>query len=296
MELRHLRYFVAVFNEGSISRAAESLLISQPALTRQIHALEREIGARLFERVPAGVQSTTAGKALYAHAVQLLRLADAIGEAARSAAPVNEQVAIGLPPGVPQAWLLDALKEIRRQVTHAAITFTDANSIEQLRMVGEGRLDIGLVHQHPPATLHQHLLFEQPFGVAVRPGHRLAGRERCPMRDLDGIRVLAHARDQVPAEHDRMINAAHGLGITPHWRFARFNENALLCAEAAEADAVLLSASSAGRLLPEWEWSMLADPQVALRTWAVRQPLTRRIVSATMEVISGLDAGHVGGA
>src|SRR5439155_4566404 len=94
--------------------------------------------------------------------------------------------------------------------------------------------------------------------------------------------------DQVPAEHDRMITAAHDLGITPHWRFARFSENALLCAEAAQADAVLLSRSSAARLLPEWAWSALVEPQVPLRTWAVRQPLTRGIVAATMDVITGL--------
>ncbi|WP_033289202.1 LysR family transcriptional regulator [Amycolatopsis jejuensis] len=285
MELRQLRYFTAVFSEGSISRAAGSLLISQPALTRQIHVLEREVGTALFERVPSGVQATAAGRALYEHARQLLRLADATREAARSAAPVKEQVEIALPPGIPQDWLLGVVRSIRRRVPDAALSLLDANSTEQLRMLGEGSIDIGLIHQDPPSTVHGRLLFEHPFGVAVRPGHSLSGRARCPLRDLDDVRVLAHARDQVPAGHDRMITAAHDLGVAPQWRFARFSENAVACAEAVDADAVLLSRASAERLLPGWEWSELVEPSVPLRTWAVRQMQTRRIVATVMAAL-----------
>jgi len=289
MELRHLRYFSAVYAQGSISRAAELLLISQPALTRQIRDLEREMGTSLFERVTSGMRPTTAGEALNSHALQVLRLADATREVVRSAVPVRERVEIGLPPGLPQEWLRRALRTIQHRVPNAAVTFIDASSAEQLSMVGQGRIDIALVHQHPPSTLQQHLLFEQPFGVAIRPGHPLAGQPACPLEDLDGLRVLVHARDQVPAEHDRMITIANDLGISPHWRFARFSENALVCAEATDADAVLLSEPSAIRMLPEWSWSKLVDPAVPLRTWAARQHLTRAVVTAAMEAVSGLD-------
>ncbi|MBN9741733.1 LysR family transcriptional regulator [Amycolatopsis sp. A1MSW2902] len=286
MELRQLRYFVAVFTEGSISRAAGLLLMSQPALTRQIRVLERELGTPLFDRVPTGVQATVAGRALHEHARQLLRLADATREVTRSAAPVKEQVEIALPPGIPQDWVLAALAEIRRQVPDAALSFLDASSTEQLRMLSEGRIDIGLIHQNPPSTLHGRLLFEHPFGVAIRPGHKLFGREHCRLRDLDDVRVLAHSRAQVPAGHDQMLAAAHGLGVSPNWRLARFNENALACAEAVEADAVLLSRPSANRMLPEWAWSELVEPGVPLTTWAACQPQTRRIVGAVMEVLA----------
>jgi len=80
--------------------------------------------------------------------------------------------------------------------------------------------------------------------VAVRPGHPLAGRITCSVADLDDVRVLAHRRDQVPAEHDRVIAATHQAGITPRWRFARFVENALICADASNADAVVLTEPS----------------------------------------------------
>jgi LysR family transcriptional regulator, benzoate and cis,cis-muconate-responsive activator of ben and cat genes len=286
MELRHLRYFTAVYAQGSISRAAELLLISQPALTRQIRELEREIGAPLFDRVPSGVRPTPAGAALNSHALQVLRLADATREVARSAAPAREWVEIGLPPGLPQDWLRDALHKVQHHVPNVAVTFIDASSAEQLRLVSEGRIDIAIVHQHPPNTLHQRLLFEQPFGVAFKPNRHTNGTATLPMRELDGLKVLIHAREQIPDEHDRMISVANDLGISPNWRFARFSENALLCAEAAEADAVLLSEPSAARMLPNWPWSQLIDPAVPLRTWMARQDRTRTIVTAAMEAIS----------
>jgi len=286
MELRQLRYFVAVFTEGSISRAAGSLLISQPALTRQIRVLERELGTPLFDRVPTGVQATAAGRALHEHARQLLRLADATRETTRSAAPVKEQVEIALAPGIPQPWVLTALARVRRELPDAALSFLDASSTEQLRLLGEGRIDLGLIHQSPPSAVYGEYLFEHPFGVAIRPGHPLSGRPQCRLRDLDDIRVLSHARAQVPAGHDRMLAASHDLGVSPQWRFAIFSENALACAEAVEADAVLLSRHSAERLLPGWTWSELVEPRVPLTTWAVRQPQTRQIVGAVLALLA----------
>lgn len=289
MELRRLRYFVAVLEERSMSRAAELLLISQPALTRQIRLLEREVGTPLFDRVPSGVRPTAAGVALHAHALAVLRLAEASSEVARSAGPVGERVEVGLPPGAPVAWLRAALARVRAEVPHARLGFADLTSAEQLRMLRAGRLDIALVHLVPPDTLTHELLFGQPFGVAVRPGHPLAGRSSCPLRALHDLRVLAHSRDQVPSEHDRLLAAAHQVGSAPRWRFASFTENALLCAEATDADAVLLTESSAARLLPEWPWSRLVDPEAALHTWAARQPLTRAVVAAVLDALTRPD-------
>ncbi|HEX4359613.1 MAG TPA: LysR family transcriptional regulator [Pseudonocardia sp.] len=285
MELRHLRYFKAVFEARSISRAAELLLISQPALTRQIHLLEHELGTPLFDRVSVGVRPTAAATALHSHALTMLRLADATLEVARSAGPVGEQVEIGLPPGVPPRWLRATLNRLRTEVPEAVLTFADVGSVDQLRMVRAGQLDIALVHHVPPDPLVQQPLFEQSFGVAVRPGHPLAGRAHCPLVDLADVRVLAHSRDQVPTEHDRMIELTSRVGRPPRWRYARFVENALICADAADADAVLLTGPSAARLLPDWPWSELVAPEVTLRTWAACQQRPRAIVTAALDSI-----------
>lgn len=293
MELRQLRYFAAVFEERSISRAAERLLISQPALTRQIRLLERLVGTSLFDRVPTGVRPTASGAALHTHALAVLRMADASGDVARSAGPVGEQVELGLPPGVPVAWLRGALDRVRTHVPEALLGLADVGSAEQLRLVRAGRLDIVLVHLVPPDTLTNHLLFEQPFGVAVRPDHPLAARSSCPVRALHGVAVLAHAREQVPTEHDRLIAATHQVGSLPRWRFARFTENALVCAEIAGADAVLLTEPSALRLLPDWPWRRLVEPEVSLPTWVARQPLTRGVVAAVHDALVEAAAGSV---
>ncbi|MBB4689266.1 LysR family transcriptional regulator [Amycolatopsis jiangsuensis] len=290
MELRQLRYFTAIFEQRSISRAAEHLRISQPALTRQLHQLERHLRADLFERVPSGVSPTSSAIALYEHARLMLRLAEATGEVARSAGPAKEIVRIGLPPGAPTNWLSRVVHAVRDQVPSAAADFTDASSTDQLRMLREGHLDLGLVHQRPVAPLTARLLYEQPFGVAVVPGHALAGQDQCRLADLDGLRILAHSREQVTTEHDRVLRAAEAADVHPDWVFAWFTENALACLMATDASAALLTRRSAQRLLPEWRWIPLTEPEFTLPTWLACQPQTRAIVAEVAEVFTTTSA------
>lgn len=286
VELRHLRYFVAVVEERSVSRAAERLVMSQPALTRQIKELERECGITLLDRIPRGVEPTPAGTALYQHAAHLLGLAAVTRDVARSASAARELITIGLPPGLPADWLTGLIHAFQAETPDIRIDFSDANSSAQLRSVQEGRLDIGLVHQNPPSNLHSAELFEKPFGLAVRPNHPLAERETCPLIELDNLRVLAHAREQIPAEHDRLISVAYEAGIAPIWQFASFVENALACAEVTGSHAVLLSEASAHRLLPGWPWVELVEPAFPMRTWLVRPEQTRAAVEAAGELIA----------
>jgi DNA-binding transcriptional LysR family regulator len=290
MELRHLRYFAAVAAQGSLSRAAERLHLSQPSLSRQIRQLERDIGTPLFERTTL----TPAGTALHRHALLLLRLADATKDMARSATRQTREVAdIGIAPGVPTNWLLQVLEALETEVPHAALTLTEAGSSEQLRMIREGYLDAGLVHEQPPGNLHAEHLHEATFGVAVRPGHPLTGQTTCRVGELDNLRILAPGRQQVPVVHDRLVIAAHDAGAVPLWQFGQFSEYALACAEATKADAVLLTEHSAHRVVPRWPWLPLTDPQLALVTWLAWPPETRTVISEVAQVI--LAAGQIAG-
>ncbi len=286
VELRQLHYFVAIFEHGSISRAAEHLRISQPALTRQLHQFERALNTVLFERVPTGVSPTPAAVALHGHARLMLRLAAATPEVARSAGPAKELVRVGLPPGAPAAWLTEVLDGLREQVPTAAIQFTDASSSDQVRMLRERQLDLGVLHQRPSASFAARLLYEQPFGVAVRPDHPLARNPECRLADLDGLRVLAHSREQVTAEHDRVVSAAEALDVRPDWTFAWFTEHAHACAIASDAAAALLTRPSAHRLLPDWPWLPLTEPGFALPTWLAQESQVRTIVAAVAEVFA----------
>jgi DNA-binding transcriptional LysR family regulator len=285
MEVRQLTYFSSVFRQGSITRAAEELMISQPALTRQIRQFEREIGTPLFNRVPTGMTPTAAGAALYRHALTILDLVDNAAEVAALAAPVMETVEVGLAPGLPADWVDKLLTAATEQVSLARINFTDADSTTQLRMLREGRLDIALIHQPPPAGLTSQSLRQEPFGVAVRPGEPAPLDETCTMKQLDGLRVLVHARNQLPIGHDRLVTAAHEVGATPQWQFSSYTEHAAACADAADANVAIMTRTSAARLLPGWTWLRLVDPAVALETWCARQSTTRPIVASVDEAI-----------
>jgi LysR family transcriptional regulator, benzoate and cis,cis-muconate-responsive activator of ben and cat genes len=286
VELRHLRYFVAVAAEGSLTRAAERLHITQPSLSRQMRQLERDLGAELFERTAAGTVLTAAGTALHRHAQLLVRLADTTREVTLSTTEqAAEDVQLGVPPGIPERWLLHVLDAVRDRVPRAAMSFTEANSADQLRLIRAGRLDLGLVREKPAGRLRARELFTVPFGLAVRPDHPLAQGSVCRVRDLDGLRILAHGREQVPVVDDRLILATHDAGAAPLWQFAQFAEHVLACAEAVRADAVLLIEHSARLRLPGWPWLPLVEPELTLVTWLAWPPDTRTVVDDVARVI-----------
>lgn len=286
VELRHLRYFVAVAEEGAMARAAERLHVTQPSLSRQLRQLERDIGTPLFERTTRGTTLTGAGTALHRHALLLLRLADATRDVARAPDHLARDIVnLGIPQGIPQHQLLRALAEVEEHLPYTAISITEASSAEQLKLIREGHLDLGIVREPPSGSLRAELLFEVPIGLAVRPGHDLAEKPFCRLADLDGMRVLAHGRQQVPVVHDRLVVAAHDAGVVPLWHFTQFSENALVCAQAAKAEAVLLIEHSAHRLLPDWPWLPLAEPELALTTWLVWPSDTRTAVREVARVV-----------
>ncbi|MGN7200387.1 LysR family transcriptional regulator [Arthrobacter sp. SAFR-044] len=286
MELRQLRYFVAVFNQKSISRAAEQLLISQPALTRQIRLLEHECGTPLFERLPKGTFPTPAGVALHKHALTMLAMAGSARDVARQAGPVRQPVALGLAPGLPGEWVDRLLTAVADQAPLAELELTDGDTTVQLRMVREGRLDIGLVHQEPSQDLVGGHVRKEFFGLALRPGLPAnEEEEHCRLSDFHDQRVLIHSREQFPLGHDRLLATSHELGVTPAWRIATFNEHARACADATSSVAVMLTEASANRLLPDWQWKQLKEPTMALETWMVRQPVTRDIVKKVADII-----------
>lgn len=298
MELRHLRYFLVVIAEGSLTKAAQRLHITQPALSRQIQQLEKESGARLLKRTPKGVEPTLAGTALHGHALRILRLADATREVATSATPSKETVALGLAPGLPTEWLRGRLGPLLAEESSVHLVIADASSTELLKMTGEGSLDLAIVHQDPPAAMHRHRVLERPFGLAIRPTHPLRTAVSCTLQDLDGLRVLAHAREQVPSEYDRLLAAAHEAGASPMWQFARFTENALFCADTSHSMGIVLNATTSARLVPGWPWIPLTGPEINQHTWLAWPTTTRAIVSHVAGLLADgqIGAGDSGSA
>ena len=168
MELRHLRYFVAVVEEGSLTTAAERRLhTSQPSLSRQIRDLEDQVGAELLSRSVQGVELTAAGKAFLDHARLALMQVEAAVEAARRAAqPARKTFAIGFQTGHEMNWLPRAMHVLRDELKNIEVTISSDYSPDLAEALVRGRLDVAFLRVEP--TLRPGLRRGGP-GAADRP-------------------------------------------------------------------------------------------------------------------------------
>src|SRR4030088_322544 len=147
MELRHLRYFIAVAEEGSLTLAAEKRLhTAQPSLSRQIRDLEYEVGVQLMSRSVHGIELTAAGKAFLDHSRLALAQVDAAGEAARRAAqPPRKRSAIGFETGHEMKWLPQAMDLLRDELKNIHVTISSDYSPDLAEALVRGRLDAALL-------------------------------------------------------------------------------------------------------------------------------------------------------
>ncbi len=186
MELRHLRYFVAVVEEGSLTTAAERRLhTSQPSLSRQIRDLEDEVGAELLSRSVHGVELTAAGKAFLDHARLALMQADAAVEAARKAAqPARKMFAIGFQTGHEMNWLPRAMHVLRDELKNVNVTVSSDYSPDLAEALARGRLDLAFLRVEPGYDLEYQVVDREPLIVLMPSDHRLADRQAIHPREL----------------------------------------------------------------------------------------------------------------
>ena len=215
VEVRHLRYFVAVAEELHFSRAAARLYMAQPALSHAIRSLERELGVRLFDRTTRSVALTPAGAELLAGARTVLaRLAEALLDARAAAGapapPVRLAVSSDVQPVIGP--LLDDLLEASPSPVDIALT-TDADALEGLQAGRlEGALCWGLGQED--ARLTRYRLHDEPFRAVVPAGHRLHGHGPLDRDQLMEEAFVLPARRDAPALWDRLAEAV-GVGRPP---------------------------------------------------------------------------------
>jgi len=188
MELRHLRYFVAVAEEGSLTTAAEHRLhTSQPSLSRQIRDLEYQVKAELLVRSVHGVELTLAGKAFLDHARLALSQVDAAVEAARRAAqPARKTFAIGFQTGHEMNWLSQAMRVLRDELKNIHVTVTSDYSPGLAEALIRGRLDVAFMRTEPNFELVYEVVDHEPLIVLMPSDHRLTGREAIHPREFLG--------------------------------------------------------------------------------------------------------------
>jgi LysR family hca operon transcriptional activator len=188
MDLRHLRYFVAVVEEGSLTTAAERRLhTSQPSLSRQIRDLEYQVGAELLSRSVNGVEITAAGKAFLDHARLALMQVDAAVEAARRAAqPAKKMFAIGFQTGHEMNWLPRAMYLLRDDLKSIEVRVSSDYSPDLAEALLRGRLDLAFLRVEPDYDLAYHIVDREPLIVLMPSDHRLTARQAIHPRELVG--------------------------------------------------------------------------------------------------------------
>jgi DNA-binding transcriptional LysR family regulator len=188
VNLRRMRYFVALAEELHFGRAADRLHIAQPVLSRQIRALETELGATLVSRDAGRVRLTSAGRQLLDDAVPLLAAAAVLRRRVRLAARGAGRLTVGFMPGIT---VTPMVRLLRARHPDIDVRLLRTDWFNQVDVLHDGRVDVSLVRL-PIATegVQTLVLFEEPRVAVVPVDHRMASRDDVQMADLAGERLL----------------------------------------------------------------------------------------------------------
>jgi LysR family transcriptional regulator, hca operon transcriptional activator len=188
MELRHLRYFIAVAEMGSLTEAAKHrLYTAQPSLSRQIRHLETEVGAELLSRSVHGVELTPAGRAFLDHArLALMQVDAAVDTARRAAQPEKKTFAIGFQTGLEMSWLPQAMRLLQDELQNIHVTVASDYSPDLAEALARGRLDLAFLRAEPDHDLQYTVVDREPLIVLMPSDHRLTAREAVRPQDFLG--------------------------------------------------------------------------------------------------------------
>src|ERR1700682_838108 len=188
MELRPLRYFIAVAEMGSLTEAAERrLYTSQPSLSRQIRDLESHVGVQLLSRSVRGVEPTPAGKFFLDHARLVLMHVDAAFETARRAGqPERKTFAIGFQTGHEMNWLSPVMHLLQDELQEIQVAASSDYSPDLAEALARGRLDLAFLRVEPDYDLEYHVVDREPLIVLMPSDHRLTARSSVSPQDLVG--------------------------------------------------------------------------------------------------------------
>lgn len=214
MELRHLRYFVAVAEEENVTRAAERLHVSQPPLSRQIRDLEEELGVLLFERTARTVRLTQAGRIFLEESRAVLKRAEeAVAKVRSSSKGLRGTLSVGFAPSLTVDLLPAALRSFQKTHPAVRVSLHDMNSDEMLRGLRRGDLQLALM-AHPGRGLPKGItalpIRQHDFRIALPKDHPLAKRRSLRIADLRGLPLLGYSRSGYP-EYFRDVLALLGV-------------------------------------------------------------------------------------
>jgi len=217
VELRLLRYVIAVAEESHFSRAAFRERVAQPSLSRGVQELETRLGVLLFARHHRRVVLTDAGQAFVEQARRSLAYADEAVRAARAFRPsAQKEVKIGYSPNI-NLQLLSIARDVARAFDQTLrVNFVSAQTPDQLHALSDGTIHLGLVtlpFRHEALTIKR--LLSEPLTVALRASHRLSAKGQLKARELNGLPIICFARRLHPLYFDQLFRLLKKEGLRP---------------------------------------------------------------------------------
>ena len=218
MELRHLRYFIAVAEEENVSRAAMKLHVSQPGISRQIRDLEEEIGFDLFERTAKSIKLTTAGKIFLKEARAILQRTEDAVQNARAAVGGSGELHVGYAPSLTARFLPQTLRAFQEALPKVRVKLHDSSTEEMSEGLRTGKLQISFtvrVTQGAWRDFNFAELSRDRFCVAVAPKHRLASKRSVKLEDIAREPLVIYSRKDYPEAYKSIVTLFSKLKVKP---------------------------------------------------------------------------------
>lgn len=272
IELRHLRYFIAVAEELHFGRAAQRLHISQPPLSQQIMQLEAETGAQLFNRTNRSVQLTPAGSQFLQDArAILLQVEQATQRAARLHRGEEGELRIGFTSSAAFIGVMsDALYVFRQRWPNVHVQMQEINTRQQLAPLHEGKLDLGVMRNTPlPADLHHQLLLREPLCAVVHKAHPLATAGRITLQALAREPFVFFDPQVGTALYSEILDLLQRYQIRPYITQEVGEAMTILGLVATGLGVSILPASFSHARLANVVWLPLEEPDAQSEMWLV---------------------------
>lgn len=217
MELRHLRYFVAVAEERNFTRAAERLHMAQPPLSRQIQQLEEALSVRLFERNTRPLKLTETGKFFYSHAVQLLSQTADLESMTRRVGNIERSLSVGFVGSTLYGMLPKIIRRFRDENPTVELSLHEMSTTDQIRALKDGLLDVGFGRLRlEDASIRRVILREEKMIVALPAGHPLSlAKPTLSLRDLIPETLIIFPKTPRPSYADQVLAAFHERALSP---------------------------------------------------------------------------------
>jgi DNA-binding transcriptional LysR family regulator len=270
-DFRQLRYFIAVAEELSFTRAAQRLHLSQPPLSQQIQALEQDLGIRLLDRDKRNVTLTPPGQLFLEHARQILAMAEETRTRVTEAAAgfsghlnLAYTVSVSFHPALPQILL-----RLGQNAPNIRVWLSEMYTEPQFAAIRAGQVDVGFVrdeptHEDDARALRLDIIDREPLLLALPAGHRLAGRESLELGEIAGEPFVIQPRELAATLYDRLVRLAAKAGFHPVIKQQAQQLNGLIALVAAGIGMALVPASMQVVRLAGVSYVPLADPDAYL--------------------------------